>query len=430
MKNPCFSSLNRQYIKFVGLLIFFMVQACFQSIAQTTGSPSIKISDNGRYFTDGKGKPLFWQGDTEWDLFQQLTFSEAKSLLIERQKQGFNFFQVMATGVYPEWAKMTKSESWKGSEAWLNNNPLTPNEDYFKRTDSIVAFAEKNDLSLVVGVYHAQDVDKGRISMQNAKQWAYWLAKRYKNSKNIIWSMYPHAVEASKPIIEATVQGLHEGDEGIHFITMHPDPSPTSSSFMNSSSWLSFNTLQTWSTNFSNYEMVKADYEKMPVRPVVNGEARYEEEDGTTAFESRRAGYWACLAGGFYSYGHRDDWKSPRTWRDWYNTPGARQIKIFGDIFRSISWWKLIPDQSVFVNQIKGNAAARSKDGDWILVYLTNAEPVIIRMNKITVSKSVTAWWIDPLTGNKSKIKTLPTIENHTFNPPKGCEDAVLLITK
>jgi len=430
MNDQFFLSVKSRYIKFGCLPLLLIIGFSFNSNAQTNSSPSIKISDNGRYFTDGKGKPLFWQGDTEWDLFQQLTFSEARALLTERRKQGFNFFQVMVTGVFPEWAQMTKSESWKGSLAWLNDNPLTPNEDYFRRTDSIVAFVEKNNLFLVVGVYHAQDVDKGRISMQNARQWAYWLAKRYKDSKNIIWSMYPHPVDASKPIIEATVQGLKEGDGGAHLITMHPDPSPTSSSFMNSASWLSFNTLQSWSTNFSNYDMVKADYEKTPARPVVDGEARYEEEDGTTAFQSRAPGYWACLAGGFCSYGHRDNWKSPKTWRNWYNTPGAKQMKIFGDIFRSISWWKLIPDQSVFVNQIKGDAIARSADGDWILAYLTRPESITIKMDKITESRSAVAWWIDPLTGNKSKIGEFPTPENHSFSPPKGCEDAILLITK
>jgi len=176
--------------------------------------------------------------------------------------------------------------------------------------------------------------------------------------------------------------------------------------------------------------MVRADYEKIPVRPVVNGEARYEEEDGITPFQCRCAGYWSILAGGFYSYGHRDNWKSPVTWKNWYNTSGAKQMKIMGDIFRSISWWKLIPDQSVFVNQIKDNAVALSADGDWILAYLTNAEPVTIKMNMITASKSATAWWIDPLTGKKTMITKLITSENHTFSTPKGCEDAVLLIKK
>jgi hypothetical protein len=398
--------------------------------AQVSFNTIIKISPDGRYFTDRKGMPFFWQGDTEWELFHQFKVSEVKSLMLERRTQGFNVLQVMVTGVYPEWAIMTGTEPWKGSQAWLNNDPLTPNEDYFRRTDSIVAIAEQNDLILVIGVYHARDVDEGRITAVNARPWAEWLAKRYRHSVNIIWSMYPHAVAASQSVIEATVQGIRDGDGGAHLITMHPDPSPASSSFMNSAPWLAFNTLQTWSTGFSNYELVKTDYEKTPVRPVVNGEARYEEEDGTTPFEARRAGYWACLAGGFYSYGHRDNWKSPSSWRKWYNTPGAKQIMIMGNIFRSVKWWKLIPDQRVFVDQIKGNAAVRSADGDLILAYLTNPDPVKINMNIFVSLKTATATWIDPLTGNKTEIGSIPASGNHIFYPPKDWEDAVLLIEK
>jgi hypothetical protein len=197
---------------------------------------------------------------------------------------------------------------------------------------------------------------------------------------------------------------------------------------MHTSSWLSFNTLQTWSTDYSNYEMVQVDYGKRPVKVAVNGEARYEEEDGTTPFQARRAGYWACLAGGFYSYGHRDNWNSPPTWKQWYNSPGARQVKIMGDIFRSIEWWELIPDQSLFETSIKGNAAARSAKGDWILAYITNPAPVSVKLSKLTSGKTAQAFWIDPLTGKRDKIGTYSISEAHSFSLPKGWEDGVLLI--
>jgi hypothetical protein len=179
-----------------------------------------------------------------------------------------------------------------------------------------------------------------------------------------------------------------------------------------------------------NYDMVRSDYVRLPVKPVVNGEARYEEEDGITPFEVRRAGYWSYLAGGFYSYGHRDNWKSPQTWRSWYSTPGALQMKIMGDFFRSIDWWKIIPDQLIFEKWINGNVAARSSDGDWILAYLTDKAPVNIKLNYITASRSATGWWINPLTGERTKIGTYETSENKTFMFPKGWQDAVLFIEK
>lgn len=414
------------------ILNLMILVSCMSALlpvnAQPSANHSISISPNGHYFIDRKGNPFLWIGDTEWELFNQLTAKEAGSLMIERKKQGFNAIQVMVTGVFPEWADIIHTERWKGTKAWINNDPLKPDEDYFRRVDSIVAIAEKSELLLIIGVYHARDVDAGRINVQNAYPWAKWLATRYRNAGNIIWSMYPHAVEGSIPVIRATVKGILEGDGGSHLITMHPDPSPKSSSFMNPEPWLNFNTLQTWSRDYLNFEMVKADYEKTPVKPVVNGEARYEEEDSTTPFQVRRSAYWSYLAGGFYSYGHRDNWKSPHSWRTWYNTPGALQMKILGELLNSLEWWKMIPDQTILLSEIKGNVAARSADGDWIIAYITNKEPVAVNMHKITVKGSATAMWINPVTGKRSKIGSIDTTGSHTFYPPEGEEDAVLLI--
>jgi len=358
------------------------------------------------------------------------SIQEAKAFLLERKKQGFNIIQVMITGVFPEWDIMKGVKHPNPVKAWLNQNPLTPNEEYFKRTDSIISIAAEYGIMLVIGVYHAMDVEKSRITIQNAKAWATWLSQRYKNEKNIIWSMYPHADSSSLPIIKEIIAGITEGESGTHLITMHPDPSPKSSSFMQEEEWLSFNTLQTWNSNFINYQMVQTDYERMPVKPVVNGEARYEGEDGTTPFETRRAGYWSYLAGGFYSYGHRDNWMAPLKWRNWYRSEGAMQMKIMGDIFRSLEWWKLVPDESVFVDSVNGNVTARSKDGDWIITYLTNMNPLTLQLNTITALKKVTAWWISPVTGKRKKIGTYDTSGNQIFLPPKNWRDAVLLIAK
>lgn len=414
-----------------GALIFILtILKINESTAQTTGATALKISDNGHYFLDRSGRPFLWQGDTEWELFRYLTAKDARALLTERKKQGFNVIQVMVTGVFPEWGTMTGMKAWEGMKAWKNDDPLTPDEKYFSKVDSIIAFADQLDIILVMGVYHARDCDAGRITAMNAKQWAVWLASRYKNSGNIIYSMYPHAEPASATIIRGTVAGILEADDGNHLITMHPDPSPASSSFMHAEFWLSFNTLQTWSTNLMNYDMVRSDYVRWPAKPAVDGEARYEEEDGTTPFEVRRSAYWSYLAGGFYSYGHRDNWKSPGTWRSWYDSQGARQMKILGGFFRSIEWWKMIPDQMIFEKWINGNVAARSSDGDWIVAYLTDKSPVTIKLKNITSSNTVNGWWINPVTGERTMIGTFKTLENRTFSLPDGWQDALLLLEK
>jgi hypothetical protein len=414
----------------------FTFVCCLMALGSVSGTAlgdvgsAVRISGNGRYFLDSHGKPFLWQGDTEWELFHLFSLADAKALLLDRRNQGFNVVQVMVAGVYPEWGASKGMKPWNEQQAWLNNNPLTPNEEYFKRVDAVVAAAEEYGIVLVLGVYHAKDNDFTRINATNVRLWSRWLAQRYKNASNIIWSMYPHADLASEPVVRAAVRGLQEGDAGTHLITLHPDPSPTSSSFMHSEFWLSFNTLQTWSTDLMNYDMVRSDYARIPIKPVVDGEARYEEEDGTTPLAVRRAGYWAYLAGGFYSYGHRDNWMSPQTWRTWYDTPGAKQMKVMGDLFRSIDWWRLVPDQSIFADWIKGDVAARSSAGDWILAYLTGNDRVNVKLSAITASDSASAWWVDPVTGARTSIGIFPTSRIKEFSPPSGWQDAILLIEK
>lgn len=420
--------MQKQPILKIILTFFLFLIFIPEGFTQTSKNCFLKVSDNGHYFLDSNNMPFLWQGDTEWELFRYLTAEEAKALLTERKKQGFNVIQVMVNGVFPEWGEITGMKTWEGIKAWKNDNPLTPDENYFQRVDSIIEIADQLDIILVIGVYHARDNDAGRITVLNARQWAAWLAKRYRNSSNIIFSMYPHADIASATVIRGTVSAILESDVSNRLITMHPDPSPASSSFLHTEFWLSFNTLQTWSTDMMNYDMVRSDYLRVPYKPVINGEARYEDEDGTTPFQVRRAGYWSYLAGGFYSYGHRDNWKSPQTWRSWYSTPGARQMKIMGDIFRSIEWWKMVPDQLIFEKWITGNVAARSSGGDWIMAYITDKIPFTIKLNKITASKTVNVWWINPVTGERTKTGNYKTSETETFILPEGWQDAVLYI--
>lgn len=388
--------------------------------------PAYRVSDNGRHLVRANGEPFFWQGDTEWDLFHLLTASEATELLRARKAHGFTVIQAMCVGIFPEWIARNKMPPWGDLHAWLDDNPLTPNEAYFRRMDEIVAAAQREGLLLVIGVYHAKDVEAKRITLENVRVWTRWLAARYRHAPNIVWSMYPHAEAASFPMVRAAVAGLNEGDGGSHLITLHPDPSPTSSSFMHTEAWLAFNTFQSWSSGYLNHRLAMADYARTPVKPVVNGEARYEEEDGTTALEVRRGAWWSYLAGAAYTYGHRDNWKSPRTWRDWVGTPGARQVEIAGRFLRSLAWWKLVPDQSLLVNEGEC-VAARSIKGDWVLVYLPTPITVTVKLDRVGSAKSK-ASWINPVTGEKTLTEVHPPFTRPTFKPPEGWQDAVLFI--
>jgi hypothetical protein len=386
-------------------------------------SGPIRVSENGRYFVDGNGDPFYWLGDTQWELFVDFDLEEVEAVCEDRRVKGFSALQIMLLGL----DAVTRTNI-NGDSPFINDDPETPNEAFFLLVDSIVEIADQKELVLVIGIYHKRDQWSNYITVSNARTYASWLGQRYQNDLNVIWSMYPEANDSYIPIVREMAEGLLEGSGGAHMITVHPDPAPGSSSWIHNESWLSFNTFQTWSSGFINYEMTENDYNLEPVKPVVNGEARYEEEGGTTPLQARNGAYWSCLAGGFYSFGHGGNWMSPTDWESWIDSPGSQQMKVLGDLFRSLEWWKLVPDQSVISSGADQKATARSSDGDWILAYLPNGGSIEILMDNITAADTVEASWIDPVTGDMTAIGEFLNSGTQNFTAPGGWSDAVLLL--
>jgi hypothetical protein len=56
----------------------------------------IQVTANHRFLQDKSGKPFFWLGDTDWELFHRLNREEAIQFLETRQQQGFNLIQAVA----------------------------------------------------------------------------------------------------------------------------------------------------------------------------------------------------------------------------------------------------------------------------------------------------------------------------------------------
>ena len=389
------------------------------------GNAIYRVSDNGHYLVEPGGEPFFWQGDTQWELFYLLTVQDAKDLLRARKAQGFTVVQAMCDGMFPKWIPADKRLPLEELMPWLNDNPLTPNETFFKRMDAVVAAAEENRQLLLIGVYHDEDVKAKRITSENVGAWTRWLAHRYKDAPNIVWSMYAAPEASSVPMAQAAVKGLREGDGGSHLITLHPEGAAGSSSFVPGE--LSLNTFQSLTGGHLNYKFAQADYVRTPRKPVVNGEARYEGDKGTTPLDVRRSAWWSYLAGAAFSYGHIKNWTSPSSWREWVDSPGAKQIEVIGRCLRSLAWWKLVPDQSILI-EAGERAAARSVDGDWILVYLPTNAPVTLKLDSITSSKPALISWINPLNGEKTKIAAYSTSARPSLTPPAGWQDAVLLV--
>ncbi len=410
----------------VSLLFVFTVNAADKELVYP-----IKISENRRFFVDGNNNPVFWLGTTQWQIFREYTLDEVRTTLEKVKSHGFVFIQAMLMGV----GDGTLPNVY-GQKPWINNDPLTPNEVYFNNVDSIIRMARDKNLIFSVTLYHQRY--RKCITLKNARAWAKWLARRYKDMPNIVWSMTPEAKKEFIPILRELAAGLREGDEGYHLITFKPDPAPYSSSFIHSENWLDYNSMQTWNSVNLIYPMVTRDYNLEPVKPVLMAEGAYEagSEYGfdVTPLWVRRQAYYSYLAGAHHTYGHNDSWRVLPTWEKALDAPGACQMGVLKKIFLDIKeWWYLVPDQSIFSSggQTGGrilNLAARHKNGEWIMVYLADKSLFSINMNKITTGNKVNAFWIDPKTGDSVWIGSFPNKFVKYFSTPDGWEDAILIL--
>lgn len=399
------------------------------ALAQKTEFP-VAVSESHRYFVDRNGNPVFWLGTTQWQLFREYTLDEARIILERSAANGFKFVQVMLMGVGDGTAPNVH-----GQKPWINDDPLTPNEEYFKNVDAVLDIAGDNNLAISMTLYHQRY--RKRITLDRARPWARWLAWRYKDVPHVVWSMTPEAREEFVPILRELAAGLREGDEGRHLITFKPDPAPYSSSFIHEEDWLDFNSMQTWKDVKLIFPMVTRDYNLKPIKPVLMAEGAYEAgtEYGfeVTPLWIRRQAYYSYLAGAHHTYGHNDSWRVLPTWRQALDAPGAAQLGILKRIFMARrEWWLLVPDQSVFASggRTAGEVlclAARHQDGKWAMIYLAEKASFSVNMDKVAAAR-VSAFWVNPKTGDAVPAGTFPGAGQRSFSTPDDWEDALLVL--
>ncbi len=391
----------------------------------------LRKSENGRYFIDQKGAPVFWLGSTQWQLFREYSLEDARTILEKSKEKGFAFVQVMLLGVGDGAKNNIHLE-----KPWINNNPLTPNEAYFKNVDAVVQIAREQNVVISMTMFHQRY--RKYITIQNARAWAKWIAQRYKSVPTIVWSMTPEARPDFVPILRELAAGLREGDGGAHLITFKPDPAPYSSSFIHGEEWLDFDSMQTWKSVELIYPMITKDYNLKPTKPVLMAEGAYEAgtEYGfdVTPLWIRRQAYYSYLAGASHTYGHNDSWRVLPTWKKALDAPGAVQLGLLRKIFLDRKeWWRLVPDQSVFATggitsgQIL-NLAARHEGGEWIMVYLGAKASFSIDLSKLAKGRATTAFWLDPRNADRRPIEQLSNSGTQAFETPAGWEDALLIL--
>ena len=411
---------------------------------------TLHVSENGRFIVREDGTPFFYLGDTAWGLFEELGREEVDLYLQDRASKRFTVIQavLMFRG---------NSGSHLGTNAYghkvlINDDPLHPNEDFFRHVDYIVDKAESLGLHMgilpVWGGGYIKDKESSKFNTSNAREYGKFLGSRY-HDKPIIWILggdWPG--EGIEDIWAAMAQGLAEGDGGKHLMSYHPRGGQASSKWFHNAEWLDFNMIQSGhSISNHNYDMIAADYHRKPVKPVIDGEPGYENITNglkapapdvplLSASDVRRFAYCAVFAGAaghtygcnevyqFWVPGNRvPRWGARIAWREAIKLPGSSQMQYLRNLVESRPMMISTPDQSIVVGDpmktIDRIQAVRGSNGSYAFIYTASGSPVNVQMGRIS-GETVLAYWYDPRNGKSQVIGKFPNTGDREFAPPSS----------
>jgi hypothetical protein len=239
--------------------------------------------------------------------------------------------------------------------------------------------------------------------------------------------------------------------------TYHPRGGGQSSSkHLHGEPWLDFNMIQTTTRfEFAKYETVAADYALHPPKPTLDAEVAYEDslslnrklpqDRRISPWDVRRAAYWSVFAGSAWVRTARSHHLGPtragvRSSLAASQPAGPRarsrgrssaQFPAYVVVGGGRRWTRSHGSNPESADQhLRGQgrgAHQRSLDEAADVIYLAEAGEVSIDMSKLTAVPAQVTWY-DPQTGARTAAGTYSNTGKHSFSPPAGWEDAVLLL--
>jgi len=463
-------SLTRPLPSLVPLAVLLL--AALPSPATGGPMPRLKVSENRRFLVYEDGRPFFYLGDTAWELVHRLNREEADRYLEDRARKGFTVIQTVALA---ELDGLHDPNPY-GHRPLVDDDPGRPDvregpaDDYWDHVDYVVGKA--NSLGLYVGFLPTWGDKWNRkwgvgpeiFTTANAGSYGEWLGRRYRDH-GVIWILggdRPVETEAHKEILRAMARGLRRGDGGAHLVTFHPTGGNGSSTPFHGEDWLDFNMRQNGHVaEFTGrYDQTRADYDRTPPKPVVDGEPIYEDHPvsfkapelgHSIAADVRRPLYWDLFSGACgHTYGHHSVWqmwspgRSPinnplMPWSEAIDQPGAAQMQHGRRLLESRPFLSRVPDDTVVVTDrvptsVPGAGryryvATRDAEGRYAMVYAPIGRPFKVRMSAVAGPR-VRAWWFNPRDGKATLVGEVANEGERSFTPPDPGEplDWVLVL--
>ena len=389
----------------------------------------LRLSDNRRYFEHADGTPFFWLADTVWCGPLLSDLKDWNIFLKDRLWKEFTAIQFVMT----QW-RMTKTDA-DGNPTFLGKNKVAVNPPYFQRLDKYMdAINDAGFLAVPVLLWAIRGNDNPGYYLPEDQKivLAEYMIARY-GAHQVIWFLGGDGNYSGKNAETWKRIGRAVFNKDQHRLaTMHVRGRSWVGKEFRNEPWFSFIGYQSGhgddekTFRWLNQGPPGTEWNNKPNLPVINIEPNYEAHNGYTYrkvhndHSVRRAAYWSLLVSptAGVTYGGQGIWGwhtkvqvpaahgSTGLGSPWYiakDLPGALSMKYLHQFFKSIEWWRLVPAQEIIIEQpgkkdaSKFIAAAKSKEGDIVVVYLPEGGSVTLKTDSL--NKNATARWYHPRTG-------------------------------
>jgi uncharacterized protein DUF4038/collagenase-like protein with putative collagen-binding domain len=426
----------------------------------------LKASANRRYLVDQNNTPFLLMGDAAHSLISAISATDMVTYMTTRASQGFNAIQVFApcdtyeTNCPASMASFSGVRPFTSGSSQADYDLSTPNPAYWSILDNLLLTAAAHNLVVflnpletggLLGLFEQNGTNK-------VFNYGVFLGNRYKNTPNLVWDFGNDfqnwkTAPGDNNLVSQLMAGIASVDAN-HLMDIELDYDRSYSN-QDTATLGPFLSLDAAYTYFETYDCVLSAYNSAPTMPVILLEANYEFQNNTGflpsntgAFVLREQEYWTMTSGAtgqFYGSHYTNHFNSG--WQSNMNTPGALEIVYLTQLFRSLPWWNLVPDQTHQIvtagygryNGSNGNLPAANyattvwvPDGSLAVVYDPAGSALTVNLAKFT--GPVTARWYDPSTGTYTAIAGSPFANSgsHVFSTPglnkDGQSDWVLVL--
>ena len=423
--------------------------------AAASSLPSLRVSDNRRFFVTANGKPFFWLADTAWQLIHDLNEQEMRRYFADRRDRGFNVIQTVVLAEHR--FEQPNAFGHMPIEPGRPDRPIVkdgPGNDYWDDVERVLRVAEQHGLYVGLlptwGRYVTSDWQNGLVdgffTVANAEAYGQFIGERFRNQTNIVWIIggdRAAPTDESRAIWRALARGIAIGVGGSEdyskvLMTYHTSGPGSTAWFLNNEPWMDFHALQSGHGRWAlNWQGVQQAYTMKPTLPVIDLESSYpgfrHGRPPTTATEddARRAGYWSVFAGGAgHTYGHNSIWQmhSPRYrgiasvkefWYDALAAPSATQMGYLRKLIETRPFLSHLPDLSLIATEqtTPWDMSLALRGERHAMIYTPTGRALEINLGKIP-GGTVKAGWFDPRTGQTQSLGELPNQGRRSFDPP------------